>query len=412
MKKTFLLLGLFILSLTMAMTSCNDPEPENNGHNGTINSIIIGDDSYEIKSAVFVADESDNDAEMIFSCNDLVFNIDLEGYDKIPTGTFELTREGRYTAEADMLFHDYDYEVTGALTISESSNIISVTISGEAYKDRASKKFSLSYQGEFGNSGGNGNGGEIPSGNTILINETTHPIRTALYYIENDGFETELTMTFIGETGPIIVDVSLDNINDLVSGTYDLTEEGLYQADVSTMMNDYDIIGELIVGKNGDIYNVTISGNAVDDDVLVPFALNYEGELFNANEPTGNGTLTINNVTKDINTGAVTSDAGMNMTFIEISNDIDSDYCSVAFVVKGGMETLVGTHQIGMDPMSGAIVAMEFLDQEYVGTTGELTIVKNGDVYTITANGTSMLGDFKTDIPFSCSYEGKLFEMK
>lgn len=157
MKKTFLLLGLFILSLTMAMTSCNDPEPENNGHNGTINSIIIGDDSYEIKSAVFVADESDNDAEMIFSCNDLVFNIDLEGYDKIPTGTFELTREGRYTAEADMLFHDYDYEVTGALTISESSNIISVTISGEAYKDRASKKFSLSYQGEFGNSGGNGN---------------------------------------------------------------------------------------------------------------------------------------------------------------------------------------------------------------------------------------------------------------
>ena len=75
-------------------------------------------------------------------------------------------------------------------------------------------------------------------------------------------------------------------------------------------------------------------------------------------------------------------------------------------------ETLVGTHQIGMDPMSGAIVAMEFLDQEYVGTTGELTIVKNGDVYTITANGTSMLGDFKADIPFSCSYEGKLFEMK
>lgn len=412
MKKTFLFLGLFILSLTMSLTSCNEPEVENNGTNASTNSIIIGNDLYEIKSAMFVADESDKAVEMIFSCNDLVFNIDLEGYDKIPTGTFELTLEGRYTAEADMIFHDYDYEVTGALTISESSNIISVTISGEAYKDRASKKFSLSYQGEFGNNGGSGNGGEIPSGNTILINETSHPIRTALYYVENDDFEPELVMTFIGETGPVVVEVSLDNLNELLPEKYELTEDGLYQAEVSTMMNDFDIIGELVVSRNENIYNVTISGNAVDDDVIVPFALNYEGELFNANEPTGNGTLTINNITKNINTGAITSDAGMNMTLIEISNDIDSDYCSIAFIIKGGMETLVGTHQIGMDPMSEAMVVMMLLDQNYVGTTGELTIANDGETYTITASGTSMLGDFKNDIPFSCTYEGNLFMMK
>ena len=36
--------------------------------------------------------------------------------------------------------------------------------------------------------------------------------------------------------------------------------------------------------NNNNIYVVTIVGDAVEDGIVVPFALNYEGELFNANE--------------------------------------------------------------------------------------------------------------------------------
>lgn len=290
MKKTLLILGLSILALTTTMTSCNKSEPEsgqsgNNGGGETItNSTSIGNNVYEINSAIFVVDDNENDVELKFNCNDLEINIELDGYDNIPTGTFELTREGKYTAEADMLFQDYDYEITGALTISESSDVITVTISGDAYKDRGPEKFSLTFQGEFENGGenggGNGGGGELPTDNSILIDETSYPIKTAFYYVETEGFESEVTITFIGETNPsTIVEISLEGLNNLVPGTYNLTSEGLYQAEVETIMNDFDIIGELQVINNNNIYVVTIVGNAVDDGIIIPFALNYEGEL-------------------------------------------------------------------------------------------------------------------------------------
>lgn len=286
MKKTLLILGLFILALTTTMTSCNKSEPEsgqgvNNGGGETItNSTSIGDNVYEINSAIFVVDNNENDVELKFNCNDLEINIELDGFDKIPTGTFELTREGKYTAEADMLFQDYDYEITGALTISESSDVITVTVSGDAYKDRGPEKFSLTFQGEFENGGGNGGSGEVPTDNSILIDETSYPIKTALYYVETEGFESEVTITFIGETNPsTIVEISLEGLNNLVPGTYNLTSEGLYQAEIETIMNDFDIIGELQVINNNNIYVVTIVGNAVDDGIMLPFALNYEGEL-------------------------------------------------------------------------------------------------------------------------------------
>lgn len=411
MKKTILFLGLFILALTTALTSCNEPEPEGSNSN---NAITIGNDIHEITSAMFVADEFEKDVEITFFTNDFVFNIELDGYDKIPTGTFELTREGRYTAEADMLFHDYDYEITGALTISESSNVITVTISGDAYKDRASKKFSLNFQGELSNGGDNSGGGEVPTDNSILINESLYSIRTALYYVENDGFTSELTMTFIGETAPgAIVDITLDGLNDLIPGTYDLTSEGLYQAEAATIMNDFDIIGELVVEKNGNIYNVIISGNAVEDGIMVPFALNYKGELFNANEPTGSGNLTLNNVSRDVNSGAYTLDQGMNMSMITLTNDMDTDYCAINFVFMGSSEFPIGTHQLSQSTTNGAMALIEFSDNEYLVTDGEITITDKGDSsYTITASGNAMLFDYKTNIPFSCTYEGRLFEMK
>ena len=150
MKKTLLFLGLFILALT-TIISCKDSESEsnNNASSNETNATTIGDHKYKINSAMIFADEFENEIELSFYCDDLLFTIDLEGYMVLPTGTFEITREGRYTAEADMLFHDYAYDVTGALTISESSDVISVTISGNAYKDREPKRFSMTFQGDF-----------------------------------------------------------------------------------------------------------------------------------------------------------------------------------------------------------------------------------------------------------------------
>ena len=150
MKKTLLFLGLFILTLT-TMISCKDSESgsNNNVSGNETNTITIGNREYKINSAMIFADEFENEIELSFYCDDLLFTIDLEGYLVLPTGTFELAREGRYTAEADMLFHDYDYDVTGAMTISESSDVISVIISGNAYKDREPKRFSMTFLGDF-----------------------------------------------------------------------------------------------------------------------------------------------------------------------------------------------------------------------------------------------------------------------
>lgn len=277
MKKTLLFLGLFILALTM--TSCNNSD-NNDGNDDYGNHITIGDRAYHINSAFVVADEIDKETELSFYCDDLIFSIDLEGHGKLPTGTFEITREGRYTAEAEMLFHNYDYEITGALTISETSDIIVITISGDAYKDRASKKFSMSFKGKLENNGNNGGGGEIPSGNNISINETLFPIENAFYYVENDFDGPEVNINFTNKNGAV-VEISLDNLDDLNVGNYALTEEGLYQADVTTIMYDLEIIGELVISKDNDVYKATILGNAVDDGIILPFAMNYEGEIVN-----------------------------------------------------------------------------------------------------------------------------------
>lgn len=279
MKKTLLFLGLFILTLTATLTSCNNSE-NNDGNDISDNHITIGDHFYRINSAFIVADDIDKETELSFYCDDLLFTIDLEGHGKLPTGTFEITREGRYTAEADMFFHNYDYEISGALTISESSDIIVITISGNAYKDRASKKFSLSFKGNLENNGDNGGSGEIPSGNNISINETLYPIESALYYVENDFDGPEVNISFINKNGAV-VEISLDNLNDLTVGNYPLTAEGLYQADVTTIMYDLEIIGELVISKDKDVYKVTILGNAVDEGIILPFAMNYEGEIVN-----------------------------------------------------------------------------------------------------------------------------------
>lgn len=153
MKKTFLL-GLFILALTTLMTSCNKSNSENNSSNNgsnngsgsTSNIIIIGNDVYQINSAFY---DDDDDIELTFTCNDLIFDIDLDNYDKIPTGTFEITHDGRHTAEVEMLFHDYEYDVIGALTISQSDDVFTITITGVAVEDYIQLPFSCTYEGRL-----------------------------------------------------------------------------------------------------------------------------------------------------------------------------------------------------------------------------------------------------------------------
>lgn len=145
MKKTFYLMGLLLLTIAMTLTSCDKPVPETKE-----NTIVLGDDVYQINSAISIADNSDNDVELVFYCNDITLSVDLEGYKDVAVGVYDLAREGRYTAEVDVLGSDRDFDVTGTLAISiDENNLYNITISGEAYKDRGPRYFSMIYQGEL-----------------------------------------------------------------------------------------------------------------------------------------------------------------------------------------------------------------------------------------------------------------------
>ena len=132
----------------MTLTSCNqnDSAPENEG-----NSIVLGDDMYNITSALCTVENHESEVDITFYCNDLSLSIELKGEKELAVGVYELAREGRYTGEIDFYSSDKDYDVTGTLAISkaETDNVYSITISGEAYKDRAPLYFSMVYQGEL-----------------------------------------------------------------------------------------------------------------------------------------------------------------------------------------------------------------------------------------------------------------------
>lgn len=148
MKKTFYLMGLLLLSLTMSLTSCNnkDSAPENEG-----NSIVLGDDMYNITSALCTVDNPESEVDLTFYCSDLSLSIELKGEKELAVGVYELTREGRYTGEIDFYSSDRDYDATGTLAISidETGSIYTITLSGEAFKDRGGRYLSLVYQGEL-----------------------------------------------------------------------------------------------------------------------------------------------------------------------------------------------------------------------------------------------------------------------
>lgn len=140
-------MGLLLLSLTMSLTSCSEKDyaPENEG-----NSIVLGDDMYSITSALCTVDNPESEVDLTFYCSDLSLSIELKGEKELAVGVYELTREGRYTGEIDFYNSDRDYDATGTLAISETTDgVYTITLSGEAFKDRGGRYLSLVYQGEL-----------------------------------------------------------------------------------------------------------------------------------------------------------------------------------------------------------------------------------------------------------------------
>ena len=148
MKKTLFIAGLFILALATSLTSCN-LRGGNDDPALTENSITLGKDVYPITSALLIVDKFENEVDVKFNCDELEFTIDLNGLSTLPVGTLELNRNGKYTAEAETRYSDKDYDVTGNLTVSETSDIFDITVIGKAYRDRGPKDFTLSYKGNL-----------------------------------------------------------------------------------------------------------------------------------------------------------------------------------------------------------------------------------------------------------------------
>lgn len=145
MKKTILLIGLFILSLSTILTSCNDDDETVILTN---NVITIGDAVSPITS---VTSKTENDDTFIIINTDameLIFEFD--GKQSIPTGSYELTLNGNYNGEITMIWSGVEYVLTGNLTITSSNNRYTMTCVGNAFSDYYTfVPFSVYYSGNI-----------------------------------------------------------------------------------------------------------------------------------------------------------------------------------------------------------------------------------------------------------------------
>lgn len=148
MKKTLLLIGLFILTLPLVFTSCNDNDDENVIL--TNNTITIGDAISPITS---VSSKTENDNAFIIVNTDameLIFEFDNK--QSIPTGNFALTPDGNYTGEITMVWTGVEYVLIGDLNISISNDIYTISAVGNAFLDYYTfVPFSIYYNGKINN---------------------------------------------------------------------------------------------------------------------------------------------------------------------------------------------------------------------------------------------------------------------
>ena len=145
MKKTILLIGLLILSLSTILTSCDD---DDDNVILTNNVITIGDAISPITS---VTSKTENDDTFIIINTDAVELIfEFDGKQSIPTGSFDLTLNGNYTGEITMLWSGVEYVLTGNLTITSSNNRYTMTCAGNAFSDYYTfVPFSVYYSGSI-----------------------------------------------------------------------------------------------------------------------------------------------------------------------------------------------------------------------------------------------------------------------
>ena len=145
MKKTILLIGLLILSLSTILTSCDDDDETVILTN---NVITIGDAVSPITS---VTSKTENDDTFIIINTDameLVFEFDKK--ESIPTGDYALTFDGKNTGVLTMVWSGVEYVLIGDLSISKSNGTYTLNASGNAFYDYYTfVPFSLYYNGKI-----------------------------------------------------------------------------------------------------------------------------------------------------------------------------------------------------------------------------------------------------------------------
>ena len=146
MKKTILLFGLFILSLPLIFTSCNDDDSSDEVII-TDNVITLGNAISPITS-VYSKTEND-DTFIIVNTNAMQLILEFDNKQSIPTGNMPLTLNGDYSGEIMMIWSGVEYLLTGDLSISSSGNVYTIAASGNAALDYYTfVPFNLYYKGK------------------------------------------------------------------------------------------------------------------------------------------------------------------------------------------------------------------------------------------------------------------------
>lgn len=148
MKKVFLFIGLFILTLPAILTSCDDDEPICEPQIN--NAICIGDVVSPITS---ISNETENnDTYIVVNTETMELTLQFKNQNEIPVGTFKLTLDGNNTGELVMIWSGIEYDLTGNISISLSNNIYVIDVWGNAFNDVYSYiPFTLNYQGMINN---------------------------------------------------------------------------------------------------------------------------------------------------------------------------------------------------------------------------------------------------------------------